>query len=182
MKALLLVLPAAVLVACGSTTNTTGGAATPTAEPTSAPTASAAATATPAPATAPPTAASTPAPPAGVVVATGSAGAAGTVLVNAQGHTLYRFTPEAHGAISCTSGCTGTWMPVTVPSGQQVQPQGSLSGTFTLVTRPEGTRQAAYNGWPLYAFAGDSAGGTANGQGIAGKWFAVTPTVAAAGM
>jgi predicted lipoprotein with Yx(FWY)xxD motif len=115
-------------------------------------------------------------------VGSAGAGSAGTVLVDAQGHTLYRFTPESNGKIACAGGCTPTWPPLTVPSGQQLQGQGSLSGALATVQRPDGAMQATYNGWPLYRYAGDTASGTANGQGIAGKWFAVTPSVPAAGM
>jgi predicted lipoprotein with Yx(FWY)xxD motif len=178
VKAALLILPVAALVACGSTSNTTtGSASTPTAAATATP------SDTPAP-TAAPTAAPTPtpAPPKAVTVGSGSTGNAGTVLVDVSGHTLYRFTPESNGHIACASGCTGTWPPLTVPAGEQVQAQGSLSGKLATIQRPDGTMQATYNGWPLYDFSGDSAAGTANGQGIAGKWFAVTPTVPAAGM
>jgi predicted lipoprotein with Yx(FWY)xxD motif len=171
VKALLLALPVAALVACGSSSS--GGPAAGTASSTST---SSSSTATAAPATAAPTAAP------GVAVGTGTAGSAGTVLVDAQGHTLYRFTPEAQGTISCTGGCATTWPPLTVPAGQKIAAQGSLSGTFTTVQRPDGTMQAAYNGWPLYDYSGDTAAGTAAGQGIGGKWFAVTPTQAAAGM
>jgi predicted lipoprotein with Yx(FWY)xxD motif len=176
LKAALLILPAAALAACGSSNNTTTGtAATPSSVATAAP--------TPSPTAAPTIAATpTPAPPAAVVVGSGSAGSAGTVLVDAQGHTLYRFTPESNGHIACAAGCTPTWPPLTVASGEQLKAQGSLSGTLATLQRPDGAMQATYNGWPLYRYGGDTASGTANGQGIAGKWFAVTPTQAAAGM
>jgi predicted lipoprotein with Yx(FWY)xxD motif len=178
---LLLLAPLAALVACGSSSTGSGGTATPspaaTESATAAPTATAVPTATPAPSTPAPTAA-----PAGVVVGTGSTANAGTVLVDAQGHTLYHFTPEAHGGISCTGSCASTWPPLMVPAGQQVQAHGSLSGSFATVKRPDGSMQATYNGWPLYRYSGDSSAGTANGQGLFGKWFAVTPNQAAAGM
>jgi predicted lipoprotein with Yx(FWY)xxD motif len=165
MKApLLLALPIAALVACGSTSSTsnssTGGAAATPGSSTSS-TSSAA---------------------AGVAVSTGTAGSAGTVLVDAQMHTLYRFMPEANGSIACTGTCQSTWPPLTVAGGQQVQPSGSLSGKFATVARPDGTMQVTYNGWPLYRYGGDTSAGTAKGQGIGGKWFAVTPDQAAAGM
>jgi predicted lipoprotein with Yx(FWY)xxD motif len=187
VKLALLLLPAAALVACGSTSTTTTGsastpssmataAATPTDTPTTAPTPAPTAAPTPAPTPAPPP------PPAAVVVKSGSAGGVGSVVTSADGHTLYHFTPEAHGQIACASGCTGTWPPLIVPAGAKLQAQGSLSGTLSTIKRPDGSMQATYNGWPLYDFSGDSAAGTANGQGIAGKWFAVTPTQSSAGM
>ena len=38
--------------------------------------------------------------------------------------------------------------------------------------------QVVYNGHPLYEYTGDSAAGQANGEGIMGKWYAATPTLA----
>jgi predicted lipoprotein with Yx(FWY)xxD motif len=45
-----------------------------------------------------------------------------------------------------------------------------------MITRDDGTKQVAYNGWPLYYFAGDKAAGDDNGQGLAdGKWVIANP-------
>lgn len=172
--AVLLCLPVAALVACGSSSSTSGGGAAATASQSSAAGASTS--------TDTGTATSSAAAPAAVTVGSGSTSNAGTVLVDAQGHTLYRFTPEANGHVACTGGCATTWPPLTVPAGAQPQAQGSLSGKLATVARPDGTMQATYNGWPLYTYAADTGAGTANGQGVGGKWFAVTPDQAAAGM
>jgi predicted lipoprotein with Yx(FWY)xxD motif len=158
----LLAAATAALAACGSSTsgNAPSGAAAASSSPTAA-----------APS---PTA-------AGIVIATGTVSGVGTVLVDAGGHTLYHLTAEASGTIACTGACSTNWPPEVVPPGESVTPSGSLPGTFATVKRPDGTTQATYNGWPLYAFAGDTAAGTANGQGKLGKWFAVTPDLAAPG-
>jgi Secreted repeat of unknown function len=45
-------------------------------------------------------------------------------------------------------------------------------------TRTDGTRQATYNGHPLYYFAADKAAGDVKGQGInnfGGSWYVVAP-------
>ncbi len=39
----------------------------------------------------------------------------------------------------------------------------------------DGATQVTYNGHPLYYFAGDSAAGDANGQGLNGVWFVAAP-------
>ena len=39
--------------------------------------------------------------------------------------------------------------------------------------------QVAYNGIPLYYFAGDTKAGDTTGQGKSGKWFVASPTGAA---
>ncbi len=181
MRSLLLVLPVAALVACGS--SSTGGGAAATATPSSIATDSASSTSSAAQSSTSSAAqSSTSTVAAAVDVSTGSAGSVGTVLVDSNGHTLYRFTPEKGGTISCTGGCAGTWPPLTVPAGEQVQGTSATTGHFATVARPDGSMQATYNGWPLYRYQGDSAAGTANGQGILGKWFAVTPNQADAGM
>lgn len=170
--AVLLCLPIAALVACGSSSTSSTGAPAATASQTST-------TTTAPPSTGTTSSASTA---AAVTVGSGSTSKAGTVLIDSRGFTLYRFTPEAHGQIACTGGCASTWPPLTVPAGAQLQAQGSLPGKLATVQRPDGTMQATYNGWPLYTYAADSAPGMANGQGVGGKWFAVTPDQADAGM
>lgn len=152
--ALLLLATAATLAACGSSSaNTSSGNNG----------AAAAATATPAP-----TAAS-------LAINTAAVSGVGTVLVDADGHTLYLFTPDAAGQTACTGQCATNWPPALLPAGEQVAPGASLTGRFATLQRPDGGVQVTYNGWPLYAFAGDTAAGTAAGQGKLGKWFAVTP-------
>jgi predicted lipoprotein with Yx(FWY)xxD motif len=48
-----------------------------------------------------------------------------------------------------------------------------MLGTISL---PDGTTQVTYNGWPLYYYIDDAAAGDANGQGVGGVWFLVSPT------
>lgn len=95
----------------------------------------------------------------------------GRIVVNGDGMTLYVFTPDTSTSIACTGGCAQAWPPLTAtadPSGTDV------TGTLTLVTRDDGTRQVALAGRPLYAYAGDTASGDTNGQGSGGKWFVVS--------
>ena len=108
------------------------------------------------------------------LVKTASNSRLGTILVNAQGFTLYRLSGEHAGKFICTSSaCTRTWHPLTVAAGSK--PSGSV-GSLGMVKRPNGTEQVTYQGMPLYTFAQDQAPGQANGQGIkdVGTWTAVT--------
>jgi predicted lipoprotein with Yx(FWY)xxD motif len=111
----------------------------------------------------------------GAVVKTGSVSkVSGTVLVNAQGLTLYRLSGERAGKFICTSsGCLQVWHPLTVSAASK--PTGSV-GSLGVVKRPDGTTQVTYRGMPLYTFAQDTSPGEANGQGIkdVGTWNAVT--------
>ena len=97
-----------------------------------------------------------------------------TVLVNARGRTLYHLTGEGNGKWICTSSaCTAVWHPVVAPSGGGTL--GSVSSLGT-TTRPDGTMQVTYKGFPLYTFAPDTAAGDVKGQGIkdVGTWTAAT--------
>jgi predicted lipoprotein with Yx(FWY)xxD motif len=99
----------------------------------------------------------------------------GSVLDTSSGLTLYHNTRESNGAIVCTGACAQEWPPVTVSGTVPASPAGA--GTFGTVARPDGTTQLTFHGMPLYTFAGDTAAGQANGQGLYqdGLWFAVGP-------
>jgi predicted lipoprotein with Yx(FWY)xxD motif len=101
-----------------------------------------------------------------------------TILVNSQGMTLYHLSGETSGKFICTSSCVAVWHPLTVSSG--AKPSGVAS--LTVVKRPEGGEQVAYNGQPLYTFAQDKAAGEVNGQGFkdVGTWMAVPVSASSA--
>jgi len=110
-------------------------------------------------------------------LASASVPALGTVLVGPNGRTLYYLSTESASAIACTSGCTATWTPLTVPAGSSAT---GVPGTLGTATRPEGTVQVTYQGHPVYYYAGDSAPGQTNGQGVDGTWFVLKVTGASA--
>jgi predicted lipoprotein with Yx(FWY)xxD motif len=94
----------------------------------------------------------------------------GSVIVDAQGRTLYRFTAEAEGVPVCTGACVGTWPPAVVTAAS------GLPKHVATVRRPDdGKLQLTYDGHPLYRYAGDRAKADANGEGVGGQWFAVKP-------
>ena len=96
-----------------------------------------------------------------------------TVLIDAQGMTLYHLSGESTGKFICTSAaCVQVWHPVTVSGA--VTPSGVSS--LATVKRPDGTVQVTYKGTPLYTFSSDKAAGEDNGQGVkdVGTWTAVT--------
>ena len=98
----------------------------------------------------------------------------GTILVTAQGMTLYHLSGEQNGKFICTStACTGVWHPLTLPAGSTLS--GEVASLST-VKRPDGTTEVAYKGTPLYTFASDRQPGETKGQGVkdVGTWSAVT--------
>jgi predicted lipoprotein with Yx(FWY)xxD motif len=134
----------------------------------------------PAPAPAQPAAATSAGSGSSALVKTASNAKLGTtVLVDAQGMTLYDLSGEQNGKFICSNAqCVHTWPPLTVKGG--AKPSGAVAlGT---VKRPDGTEQVTYKGMPLYTFAHDTAAGQANGQGFkdVGTWSAATTRASAA--
>jgi predicted lipoprotein with Yx(FWY)xxD motif len=108
-----------------------------------------------------------------VVQAASNATLGATVLVNAQGMTLYHLSAERNGKWICTSAaCVQVWHPLAAQGG--TAPKGSV-GSLGTVKRPDGKLQVTYKGMPLYTFAQDQSAGEAKGQGIkdVGVWGAV---------
>jgi len=97
---------------------------------------------------------------------------AGEAVAGENGLTLYVRIDEADGNIVCVDDCLTNWPPLTgkVDAGEA---DAAMLGT---VTRPDGTEQVTYNGFPLYYFAGDSAEGDANGQGLGDVWSIANPS------
>jgi hypothetical protein len=58
-----------------------------------------------------------------------------------------------------------------------------VTGTLTTITRSDGSKQAAYDGHPLYTYVADTAPGQAKGNGLTlsgGVWHEVTASGGAA--
>jgi predicted lipoprotein with Yx(FWY)xxD motif len=80
----------------------------------------------------------------------------GSILVDARGHTLYRFGADKGTRSMCTGACATEWPPLHAANGG---------------------RQVTYKGHPLYSFEGDHKAGDTNGQGLndfGGTWTAVS--------
>src|SRR2546421_9837982 len=79
-------------------------------------------------------------------VDTKSISGVGTVLVNAQGFTLYHLKPETSSNIQCTGSCATTWPPILLPAGASAPTGGSgVTGKLGTATRPDGGTQVTYN-------------------------------------
>lgn len=158
MRRLILLAPVIGLVAagCGSSANKTTTTASTPASSSAAPTSSA------------------------VTISTRNVSGLGTVLVNAQGKTLYIFRPDKATKVTCTGSCASVWPPVKLSSG--AKPAGSGGVKDSMLSSdpdPTGGRVVTYNGWPLYTYVTDSGPGSARGQGIAlngGLWYVMSPS------
>jgi predicted lipoprotein with Yx(FWY)xxD motif len=101
------------------------------------------------------------------------------VVTNAQGFTLYSFAPDTATTSKCTGACAQIWPPLTGP----VTASQGVTGTLGTITRSDGSKQATYDGRPLYTYTADTAPGQASGNGInidGGVWHEVTASGQAA--
>ncbi len=134
---------ALVVAACGSSSSSGGSggsASTPAAAPATSSAAAAAATTT---------------------VESGKVGSA-TVLTNSKGRTLYWFAIDTTTQSKCNGACVHYWPPVPGPATAMA----GVKGTFGVITRSDGSKQATWNGHPLYTYVGDTGPGQAKGNGL----------------
>ncbi len=95
------------------------------------------------------------------------------VLTNSAGRTLYWFAPDTSTTSKCTGSCATYWPPVKGPATAG----SGVTGTLSTITRSDGTKQATYDGHPLYTYVGDTAPGQAKGNGLnlsGGLWYEMT--------
>ena len=97
------------------------------------------------------------------------------LLTNSRGLTVYWFAPDTSTKSACYGSCAAYWPPVTgTPSAGP-----GVTGTLGTITRTDGTKQATYDGHPLYTYVADSAPGSASGNNInlnGGLWHDVPIT------
>lgn len=95
----------------------------------------------------------------------------GYVLAEANGQVVYTYSKDKKGGpATCTGSCASNWPPAT--GTPQAGPADRFPGTFTVVKGAGGVQQIAYNGMPLYTFAGAKPYSTA-GNGVDGVWHVV---------
>jgi predicted lipoprotein with Yx(FWY)xxD motif len=131
----------------------------------------------PSPVAGPPAPTATPTPAGNLPLSEAVSGA--TAWVNPSSHrTLYWLDVDTATGGTCTGQCLGVW-PVFAPvAGSQ------STDNMTIITRSDGTgQQWAYQGHPLYTYAGDTGADQANGDNFpdfGGSWHVARPNAAAA--
>jgi predicted lipoprotein with Yx(FWY)xxD motif len=89
----------------------------------------------------------------------------GVILTDASGHAVYIMEGDAGGPGACTGDCASQFTPVSgsaMPASGQTDVKASMAGS---TTKPDGSKQATYNGQPLYYYKGDQASGDTKGEG-----------------
>ena len=80
------------------------------------------------------------------------------VLADSEGRTLYTAAVERGAKILCVEACTSFWKPVVASRDDAESAAAELDADLGVVDRPEGDRQLAFNGLPLYTFVEEDAG------------------------
>lgn len=91
----------------------------------------------------------------------------GSVLVDAQGMTLYIYDPDTGGMSACYDQCAVNWPPLLAPAGAVAE------GEFGLTARTDGTMQWTHGGMPLYLWIKDTKPGDVTGDGVGGVWHVI---------
>jgi predicted lipoprotein with Yx(FWY)xxD motif len=103
----------------------------------------------------------------GVALAQAPAKAAGGVMADSAGMTLYAFDKDAGGKSTCNGPCAAIWPPLLVTG------DGKASGDWTIVARDDGSKQWAFKGKPVYRYSKDTKPGEMAGDGFNGVWHAI---------
>lgn len=89
----------------------------------------------------------------------------GKVLTDANGMTLYTYDKDPKGKATCTGFCAVVW-----PPADAVASVAPTTGSISVIKKPNGARQWALDGHPLYAYRLDQKPGDVKGQGVDGVW------------
>jgi predicted lipoprotein with Yx(FWY)xxD motif len=98
----------------------------------------------------------------------------GSILVDAQGKTLYLFEQDTSKTSACTGTCIATWPPLTA-TGSPTAGTGLNASLLGTAKQGDGSNQVTYNGHLLYLFTGDANAGDVTGEGVEG-FFVVSST------
>ena len=101
---------------------------------------------------------------AGALLAGQAALAEAKLVTDAKGMTLYTFDKDVGGKSVCYDDCAKKWPAWLVAAGEK------MGEGWTMVDRTGGTKQWAYDGKPVYTFAGDVKKGDTLGNGLGGVW------------
>ncbi|MEJ3743637.1 hypothetical protein WEI85_10140 [Actinomycetes bacterium KLBMP 9797] len=100
----------------------------------------------------------------------------GTVVVDQDGFTLYRFEKDTTdpAASNCVQKCEQVWPPAYTEDGEP-ELVGVADEKVGVITRADGTKQLTLGDWPLYRYIGDTKPAAWKGQGVGGTWYVIQP-------
>jgi predicted lipoprotein with Yx(FWY)xxD motif len=99
----------------------------------------------------------------------------GSILVDAQGRTLYIFEKDRKGMSACDTTCVKFWPPLVSRTPPRAG-KGVQKAMLGVTRAHNGRRQVTYAGHPLYTFVGDKSPGDTSGEGLTNfgaDWYAL---------
>lgn len=93
----------------------------------------------------------------------------GKALVDPAGMTLYTYDRDSSGKSTCVGQCIELWPAFKAADADKA------SGDWTIIARPDGAKQWAYRGKPLYTWHDDKKPGDATGDGVNNVWKIARP-------
>jgi predicted lipoprotein with Yx(FWY)xxD motif len=91
----------------------------------------------------------------------------GSILVDAQGKTLYLYEQDTSKTSACTGPCIPLW-PALTATGTPTAGAGLNASLLGTAKQADGSNQVTYNGHLLYLFSGDANAGDVTGEGVEG--------------
>ncbi len=91
------------------------------------------------------------------------------MLTDDKGMTLYTYDKDEAGTSTCVDACAQNWPPLTAEAGAKAD------GDLSVITRPDGSKQWAYKGKPLYTWIKDTKPGDTTGDGVKDVWHVAKP-------
>lgn len=101
----------------------------------------------------------------------------GEYLSDGAGRALYLFEADSSGKSTCYDDCAKAWPPF-ITTGTPVLGDAVNNSMVGIIERKDGSRQVAYNGWPLYYYVKDSGPGDTKGHDIethGAEWYLLAP-------
>ncbi|WP_370949839.1 hypothetical protein AB5J62_20150 [Amycolatopsis sp. cg5] len=99
----------------------------------------------------------------------------GTLVVDTQGLTLYRFDKDTASPpkSNCEGNCAQVWIPAR--ANGELDVTGMDKALIGRVTRTDGSDQLTLAGWPLYRYVKDEMPGETGGMGADQVWYPIAP-------
>jgi predicted lipoprotein with Yx(FWY)xxD motif len=101
----------------------------------------------------------------------------GRIVVDGKGRTLYLFEKDKNRRSACYGQCATYWPPL-LTHAKPVARAGAKQSLLGTTRRANGSQQVTYGGHPLYRFALDRKPGQIKGEGLqdfGGGWDVVSP-------
>ena len=105
----------------------------------------------------------------------------GTVLVDANGRTVYVLTISGKKNVPCTgaTGCTTQWPDIVLSGTAKPKAGSGVDASLLSTMKVGGKSYPTYNGYLMYEYTGDTGPGQANGAGqlgMGGTWYPLSPS------